>query len=87
MNKVWTKEESFVFRLQIGLKEKDMTITELAELTGIKPGTIRGWIRNIKCCHESFLPRIAEILGVSVYEMTQPLTDDEIKDLKGDGNA
>jgi DNA-binding Xre family transcriptional regulator len=81
MNKVWTKEEAFVFRLKKGMKDNNMTVTDLAEATGISTRGIRFWISEIRCCKESFLPRIASALGVSVYDMTQPPSDAELQEL------
>ncbi len=86
MNKVWTKEEAFIFRLKKGMKDNNMTITDLAQATGISTRGIRFWISEIRCCKESFLPRIADALGVSVYDMTQPPSDAELQELNNQTN-
>lgn len=86
MNKVWTKEEAFIFRLKKGMKDNNMTITDLAKATGISTRGIRFWISEIRLCKESFLPRIADALGVSVYDMTQPPSDAELQELNKQTN-
>lgn len=86
MTKKWTKEEAFVFRLQKGMKDNNINVTILARKVNKHPSTLRKWIKEIRCCHESFMPLLAKALGVSVYELTKPPTEEELLNYKGDND-
>lgn len=57
----------------IGLlrREKGMTQLELAEKMGVTDKAVSKWERELSCPDISSIPRLAEILGVSVDELMQ----------------
>ena len=57
----------------IGLlrREKGMTQLELAEKMGVTDKAVSKWERDLSCPDISSIPRLAEILGVSVDELMQ----------------
>ena len=50
-------------------KEKRMTQKELADMLNITDKAVSKWERNIACPDTMTIPRLAEILGVSVEEL------------------
>ena len=52
-------------------KEKGMTQTQLAEQLGVTDKAVSKWERDISCPDINTLPRLAEILGVSVNDLMQ----------------
>jgi len=50
-------------------KEKGMTQLELAEKLHITDKAVSKWERNLSCPDTATLPRLAEILGVSLEEL------------------
>lgn len=87
MNKIYTPEEIFRYRIEKWIRDNNTTVKGFANRIGRKPATVKRWLCEFRIPHETVLPTIAEVLGMVAEDLTQPLTDDEIKDLKGDGNA
>ena len=52
-------------------KEKGMTQLELAEQMGVTDKAVSKWERDLSCPDINSLPKLAEILGVSVEDMLQ----------------
>ncbi len=52
-------------------KEKGMTQLELAGLMGVTDKAVSKWERDLSCPDITTLPRLAEVLGVSVDELLQ----------------
>ena len=50
-------------------KEKGMTQKELADLLGITDKAVSKWERDVACPDTMTIPRLAEILGVSIEEL------------------
>ena len=50
-------------------KEKGMTQLELAEQMGVTDKAVSKWERDLSCPDVSSLPKLAQILGVSVDEL------------------
>lgn len=55
-------------------KQMGMTQLELAEKMGVTDKAVSKWERDLSCPDVSSLPRLAEILGVSVDELMQAKT-------------
>ena len=52
-------------------KKQGMTQLELAEKIGVTDKAVSKWERDLSCPDISSLPRLAEVLGVSVDELMQ----------------
>lgn len=52
-------------------KEKGMTQLELAEKMGVTDKAVSKWERDLSCPDINSLPKLAEILGVTVDELMQ----------------
>lgn len=52
-------------------KEKGMTQLELAEQMGVTDKAVSKWERDLSCPDINSLPKLADILGVSVEDMLQ----------------
>ena len=52
-------------------KEKGMTQKELADQLNITDKAVSKWERNVACPDTALIPRLAEILGVSIEELMQ----------------
>ena len=52
-------------------KERGMTQLELAEKMGVTDKAVSKWERDLSCPDVSWIPQLAEILGVSVDELMQ----------------
>lgn len=52
-------------------KEKEMTQRELADLLNVTDKAVSKWERDVCCPDTLTIPRLAEILGVSVDELLQ----------------
>lgn len=50
-------------------KEKGMTQKDLAEQMGVTDKAVSKWERNLSCPDISSVPRLAEVLGVSVEQL------------------
>ena len=57
--------------IAIRRKEKGWTQSQLAEVLGITDKAVSKWERDLSCPDIQSLPRLAEILGVSVEELMQ----------------
>ena len=58
-------------------KERQMTQLELAEQLGVTDKAVSKWERNLSCPDIAILPRLADILGVSVEELVRAQTADQ----------
>lgn len=56
-------------------KDKGMTQLELAEKMGVTDKAVSKWERDVACPDVTSLPRLAELLGVSVDELMQGQTE------------
>ena len=56
-------------------KDKGMTQLELAEKMGVTDKAVSKWERDVACPDVASLPRLAELLGVSVDELMQGQTE------------
>lgn len=62
--------KSFQKNLQMYLEQKELTLSELAELSDISQSTLRNLVYNeIKDCHISNVIKLAKVLDVSVDEL------------------
>ena len=52
-------------------REKGMTQKELADMLSITDKAVSKWERNVACPDTQAIPKLAEILGVSVEELMQ----------------
>ena len=52
-------------------KEKGMTQKELADMLNLTDKAVSKWERDIACPDTQTLPKLAEILGVSIEELLQ----------------
>jgi len=62
-------------------KEKGMTQADLAEKMNVTDKAVSKWERNFSCPDVNSLPKLAELLDVSVEEL---LTAKKVDDNKGD---
>ena len=65
------KKQTFGAMLAALRKEKGMTQLELADQMGVTDKAVSKWERDLSFPDVSSLPRLAEILGVSVEELMQ----------------
>lgn len=63
-------------------KEHGMTQLELAERMGVTDKAVSKWERDLSCPDVASLPKLSEVLGVSVDELMQTKTNP-----KADGKA
>lgn len=56
-------------------KEKGMTQLELAEKMGVTDKAVSKWERNLSCPDIQSIPKLAQILGVSVEDLLQSKQD------------
>ena len=61
-------------RISENRKAKNIKQEELAEMLLVSPQAVSKWENNISCPDISLLPKLAEILGVSVDELLQAST-------------
>ena len=55
-------------------KEKEMTQNDLAEKMNVTDKAVSKWERNLSCPDVNSIPKLAEILGVSVEELINAQT-------------
>lgn len=67
-------KQSFGVTIAALRKEKRMTQLELANLLGVTDKAVSKWERDLSCPDVGTLPRLAEILGVSVDALMQVRT-------------
>ena len=65
------KKETFGNMVAVLRKEKGMTQLELAEKMGVTDKAVSKWERDLSFPDVSYIPKLAEILGVSVDELMQ----------------
>ena len=58
-------------------KEKNMTQNDLAEKMNVTDKAVSKWERNLSCPDVNSIPKLAEILGVSVNELLNAQTKKE----------
>lgn len=61
-------------------KSQEMTQLELAEQMGVTDKAVSKWERDISCPDVNSLPKLAEILGVSVDELMQSKTKEKVQE-------
>lgn len=66
-------------------KEKGMTQRELAELMNVTDKAVSKWERNLSCPDISAVPRLAEVLGVSVEELLSFTKKEDVPESKLSG--
>ena len=55
-------------------KERNMTQNDLAEKMNVTDKAVSKWERNLSCPDVNYIPKLAEILGVSVEELINAQT-------------
>lgn len=63
-------------------KDKGMTQLELAEKMGVTDKAVSKWERDLSCPDINSIPKLAEILEISVDDLMQGKTGTEGKDIK-----
>ncbi len=58
-------------------KEKNMTQNHLAEKMNVTDKAVSKWERNLSCPDVNSIPKLAEILGISVEELLNAQTKQE----------
>lgn len=58
-------------------KEKNMTQNDLAEKMNVTDKAVSKWERNLSCPDANSIPKLAEILGISVEELLNAQTKQE----------
>ena len=58
-------------------KEKEMTQKELADKLNITDKAVSKWERDLACPDTQTLPKVAELLGVSIEELLRDHPDEE----------
>lgn len=69
------KERTLGNMIALLRKEKGMTQLDLAEKMGLTDKAVSKWERDLSAPDVSSIPKLAEILGVSVDELMQVKTD------------
>ena len=76
------KKETFGNMVAALRKEKGMTQLELAEKMGVTDKAVSKWERDLSFPDVSSIPKLAEILGVSVDELMQVKAESKEEPLK-----
>ena len=76
------KKETFGNMVAVLRKEKGMTQLELAEKMGVTDKAVSKWERDLSFPDVSSIPKLAEILGVSVDELMQVKAESKEEPLK-----
>lgn len=63
-------------------KDKGMTQLELAEIMGVTDKAVSKWERDLSCPDINSIPKLAEILEISVDDLMQGKTGTKGKDIK-----
>ena len=58
-------------------KERQMTQLELAEQLGVTDKAVSKWERNLSCPDIAAIPKLADILGISVEELLRAQTAEQ----------
>jgi len=81
--KLKSKEGFYMSRKTVGeiisylRKEKNMTQNDLAEKMNVTDKAVSKWERNLSCPDVNSIPKLAEILGISVEELLNAQTKQE----------
>lgn len=78
------KKETFGNMVVALRKEKGMTQLELAEQMGVTDKAVSKWERDLSFPDVSSIPKLAEILGVSVDELMQVKAESKEEPIKND---
>ena len=65
-------------------KERQMTQLELAEQLGVTDKAVSKWERNLSCPDIAAIPKLADILGVSVEELRRAQTAEQPAEKPGE---
>lgn len=65
-------------------KEKGMTQADLAEKMNVTDKAVSKWERNLSCPDVNSIPKLAEILDISVEELLNAQKRDDLKNNKAD---
>ena len=65
-------------------KERQMTQLELAEQLGVTDKAVSKWERNLSCPDITAIPKLADILGVSVEELLRAQTAEQPAEKPGE---
>lgn len=65
-----------VMRLLELRNQMDMKQVEFAALLGVSQGTVSDWEREIYLPKARDLPRLAQVLGCTINDLFQPLTEE-----------
>lgn len=76
------KKETFGNMVAVLRKEKGMTQLELAEKMGVTDKAVSKWERDLSFPDVSSIPKLAEILGVSVDELMQVKAESKEEPIK-----
>lgn len=76
------KKESFGNMVVVLRKQKGMTQLELAEKMGVTDKAVSKWERDLSFPDVSSIPKLAEILGVSVDELMQVKAESKEEPIK-----
>ena len=76
------KKETFGNMVAVLRKEKGMTQLELADRMGVTDKAVSKWERDLSFPDVSSIPKLAEILGVSVDELMQVKAESKEEPLK-----
>lgn len=63
-------------------KDKGMTQLELAEIMGVTDKAVSKWERDLSCLDINSIPKLAEILEISVEDLMQGKTETKEQDTK-----
>ncbi len=63
-------------------KDKGMTQLELAEIMGVTDKAVSKWERDLSCPDINSIPKLAEILEISVEDLMQGKTETKEQDTK-----
>ena len=63
-------------------KDKGMTQLELAEIMGVTDKAVSKWERDLSCPDINSIPKLAEILEISVDDLMQGKTETKEQDTK-----
>ena len=66
-------------RISENRKAKNIKQEELAEILLVSPQAVSKWENNISCPDISLLPKLSEILGISVDELLSGKKEPETK--------
>lgn len=64
-------------------KEKGMTQNELAEKMNVTDKAVSKWERNLSCPDVNSIPKLAEVLGITVEELLNAQTKQENNKVEG----